>query len=97
MLHDLDDSQRALADAMSDLSEAGWCAGWMQDTEFELWRGVVDGPFRFGRLQLTSADVERLRRLSAACGGWIVFDGNKEETFVPLDRWNTIYRDHTTR
>lgn len=93
MLSDLNDSQRALAESMGQLSEAGYHAGWMDGLEFDLWRGVVEGPFRYGQLDLTIEHIERLQRLSQACGGWIVFDGDKEESFVPLDRWKNIYRD----
>jgi hypothetical protein len=95
MLSDLNDSQRALAESMGGLSEAGYHAGWMDGLEFDLWRGVVEGPFRYGQIELTVAHIERLRRLSQACGGWIVFDPDKEETFVPFDRWQRIYRDRT--
>lgn len=93
MLSDLDDSQRALAESMGWLSEASYHADWMDGLEFDLWRGVVEGPFRYGQLELTVEHIERLQRLSKACGGWIVFDGDKEETFVPIDQWNKIYRD----
>jgi hypothetical protein len=95
MLSDLNDSQRALAESMSWLSEAGYHAGWMDGLEFDLWRGVIEGPFRYGQLDLTVDHIERLQRLSEACGGWIVFDGGNEETFVPIDHWKNIYQDRT--
>ena len=97
MLSDLNDSQRALAESMSELSEAGYHAGWMDGLEFDLWRGVVEGAFRYGQFDLKINHIERLRRLSEACGGWIVFDGDKEETFVPIGRWKIIYRNRTQR
>ena len=65
--------------------------------EFDLWRGVVEGAFRYGQFDLKINHIERLRRLSEACGGWIVFDGDKEETFVPIGRWKIIYRNRTQR
>ncbi len=95
MLSELNDNQRALAEAMSWLSEAGYHAGWMDGLECELWRGIVEGPCRYGQCDLTVDHIERLQRLSEACGGWIVFDGDKEESFVPIDRWKNIYRDST--
>jgi hypothetical protein len=55
------------------------------------------GPFRYGQFDLTVDHMERLQRLSQACGGWVVFGGDKEETFVTLDRWKNIYRDRTHR
>ncbi len=40
-----------------------------------------------GYLNLTSEHSERLKALSAACGGWIRFDDNLEEVFVPVAQW----------
>ena len=82
---------------MSSLSEAAWYAGWMEGLEFELWRAIIDGPFRYGRLELTTTHIERLRVLSESCGGWILFDDDLEEAFVPADRWKSIYLAHTLR
>jgi hypothetical protein len=81
---------------MSSLSEAGYHAGWMNGLEFDLWRGVIEGPYRYGQLDLTADHIERLRRLSEACDGWIVFDAGREETFVPIDPWKSVYRDRTS-
>ena len=96
MLSDLNNSQRALAESMSLLSEAGYHAGWMAGLEFDLWRAVIEGPFRYGRLDLTDDHVERLQRLSDACGGWIVFDSSREETFVPIRHWKETYRGRSS-
>ncbi len=57
MLSDLDQHQLALADCMSSLSE-----GWMDGLEFEPWRAAVEGPCRYGRLELTAEHIARLRR-----------------------------------
>ena len=96
MLSSLNENQLALAEAMGSLSEAAHHAGWMEGLEFDLWRAVVDGPRRYGRLDVTADHVAHLRGLSQACGGWIVFDRDKEETFVPIDRWLDIYRERMT-
>jgi hypothetical protein len=77
----------ALAQYMSELSENAYCAGWMDRLEFDLWMAIVSGPFRYGRLELTSAHIQRLSELSQGCGGWIAFEGEREETFVPMDEW----------
>ena len=82
---------------MSSLSEAARCAGWMGGLEFELWRAVIEGPFRYGRLDLAATHSARLRGLSEACGGWTIFDGEREEAFVPTDRWKSIYLAHSLR
>jgi len=36
----------------------------MDGFEFALWRGVVEGPFRYGQLELTVEHIDRLQRLS---------------------------------
>jgi len=72
---------------MSELSEQAYCAGWMGGLEFDLWNALVGGPREYGRVRITDEQVERLRRLSEAARGWIVFDDVDEETLVPLDEW----------
>jgi len=32
-----------------------------------------------------------LNQLSKDCGGWIVFDQDREETFVSLADWQALY------
>ena len=78
-----------LASYMSELSEQAYCAGWMLDLEFDLWRAVTEGPFRYGRLELSAEHIDRLRSLSQACGGWIRFGDDWE--FVPLADWQALY------
>jgi hypothetical protein len=94
MLSDLTEPQRALAEFMGRLSEEAWHAGWMKGLEYELWRAVVDGPFRIGQLTLNSAHVTRLKQLSDSCGGWIVFDDSTEESFAPVGLWGSMYSAH---
>jgi hypothetical protein len=56
------------------------------------WRlGRPEVPFRLGQLTLNAAHVMRLKHLSDACGGWIVFDDATEESFVPANLWNSMY------
>lgn len=87
MLRDLTPQQRALADRMSEISEEAFCAGWMRDLEYDLWRIVVAGGGTYGWRDLDRETVEELRSLSAACDGWIVFDDETEETFLPIQDW----------
>jgi hypothetical protein len=87
MISDLTPDQKALADAMSDVSEAAYSAGWMTGLEFALWGLLISGETRYGRASLKKEEVEGLRRLSEKCGGWIIFDDEKGEVFVPLADW----------
>ncbi|MBX7244758.1 MAG: hypothetical protein K1X53_04625 [Candidatus Sumerlaeaceae bacterium] len=82
---------------MSDLSEAAYCAGWMLGLEFALWRAITEGPQLYGRLAISAQHISQLQALSDDCGGWIVFDDEKEETFMSLDEWRTFYAVHITR
>jgi hypothetical protein len=59
----------------------------MDGLEVALWQALPDKPFKYGRLQLTSAHLSRLTELSAECGGWIYFDDEHEESFVSFDDW----------
>jgi len=87
LLHDFTQQQLALAEYMSDLSEKAYSAGWMDRLEFELWAAVTSGPCKYGRLLLTAAHIQKLSELSQSCGGWIRFDDEQEESFIPLDEW----------
>jgi hypothetical protein len=91
VLASLTPQQRELAVYMSELSEHAFSAGWMEGLEQALWRAVVSGPFRYGHLTLTIEHVQKLSALSKACGGWITFDDDLEECFVPLERWVEQY------
>ncbi len=87
MLRDLTTDQRRLADFMSDLSEQAYCAGWMDGLEYALWEALVGTRREYGRLDLSDTQRMRLRELSEACGGWIVFDDDNEETWLPRVEW----------
>ena len=93
MIKGLTDSQRALAEYMSKLSEEAYFAGWMKGLEYALWMSVVEKPFEYGFLQITEQHIAELTKLSNACGGWIVFDNESAETFVPIDEWIKIYAE----
>ena len=72
---------------MSDLSEEAYCAGWMQGLEYALWEVVVGERGEYGRLVMSLEHRTRLRALSVACGGWIVFDDETEETWIATAEW----------
>ena len=93
MISDLTTPQLELHDLMSSMSEQAWSAGWMHDLEYELWRAVQSSAYKVGRLQLSPTQCDRLRQLSEKCGGWIAFDDQHEESFVPQAQWLTRYED----
>jgi hypothetical protein len=83
--------EKQLADYMSDLSERSYCAGWMIDLEYVLWDAVVDAPRNYGFPAITNEHIDQLKELSDSCGGWIKFDDDKGESFIPMDEWLQIY------
>jgi hypothetical protein len=87
MLRDLTPPQRELAEYMSDLSEEAYCAGWESGLEYALWDAAYGLRGDYGRLRLNEDHRARLRRLSEACHGWIVFDDETEETWIPTAEW----------
>lgn len=87
MLQDLTTDQRRLADFMSDLSEQAYYASWMEGLEYALWEALVGPRREYGRLEFSEAHRTRLRELSDSCGGWIVFDDDNEETWLPRAEW----------
>ncbi|HEV2719660.1 MAG TPA: hypothetical protein VG323_06550 [Thermoanaerobaculia bacterium] len=91
MLADLTTMQRALARLMSEISEDAYCAGWLSGLEYELWQIVIDGHGQFGFGALSETDIQDLRELSDACGGWIIYDGERQQTFVPLAEWQSMF------
>ena len=89
--------QFELAERISDVSEAAYCAAWMKGTEFAVWRLMQDGG-TWGRVDSTrvAADLDAIRALVDRTGSWIVWeerdDGNDGQTALPLDEWFRRYR-----
>lgn len=92
MLSDLTGEQRALAEFMSSLSEDAYCAGWMDGLEFALWQVLIGERREYGRHVMTSDDRSMLRSLSDAAAGWIVFDDEREETWLSHEDWQSRFQ-----
>lgn len=87
---------KQLAELMSDISEQCWCAGWMMGTEFALWE-VLTSPHRgrhLGKGEVTLDQLVKLRALSEEAGGWIYWNDETEETFIPMDEWMKQYQKY---
>jgi len=83
--------EKQFADYLSNLSEEAYSASWMLGLEYVLWSAIIDGPRKYGRLEITDEHIARLKELSDACGGWIIYDDEKGETFIALDEWLRVY------
>ena len=89
----MNEDHKILAEYMSEISELAYCAGWMHDLEYMLWRIIVcdENDRLYGRYELSDADIGRLRLLSDKCKGWIYFDEVEEEKWISNDDWNKKY------
>ncbi|ANE49955.1 hypothetical protein [Flavisolibacter tropicus] len=97
MLIDLTEKQQALADAMSDISKAGYSAGWLQNLEYVLWDALVNGEREYGRTCITKTEIDHLQQLSNACNCWIYFDEQLEETAIHLVSWQVKFKEAIER
>jgi hypothetical protein len=72
---------------MSDISEETWCAGWLSDLEYLLWDAVAGE-----RPDWCGPEIpKQLRFLSDRCGGWMVWDKERGQEYLPLDDWLSRY------
>lgn len=97
MISDLTEAEKLLATHMSEISERCYAAGWMENTEYVLWDGVVNGPRDFGHGHISKADIDKLVELSNTIESWIIFDDDNEEIAVPLDHWRKKFEIEVKR
>ena len=83
------DDQRALYEMMSDISEDGWCAGWLHDNEFNIWAALTTGYFGSSLYGIDPESLARVKELSDKTGGWIEWRGS--EHGLPLDQWGPYF------
>ena len=96
MFHDLTTDQQAHTLAMGEISEASYSAGWMLGLEYALWQLLETGKSAQGRYHLSEEERQKLRVLSERCGGWIAFDDQKGETFVPFSDWRSMFETNAS-
>ncbi|MDO7876570.1 hypothetical protein Q5H93_17630 [Hymenobacter sp. ASUV-10] len=77
---------------MSDISEEGWCAEWLDGLEHVLWHIVQTGPAKYGRTFVDEQQIQQLKELSELTGGWIIFDDETEETAISLAEWQKVFQ-----
>lgn len=85
---DIEDAN-ALEQAMCDISEDCYCAGWLNSLEFDLWTFCLNGPGDYGMGKVEQDDIDRLKKWSGRAGGWWQY-----QRFVPLAEWQQIYAAH---
>lgn len=91
------DVARELAEAMSNLSEEVWAAGWMNRWEYDLWNFALNHPLEGMRSRTavgenpSADDINHVMELSMKCQGWIILD--QGFTWIPLDDWHRHLAD----
>lgn len=73
-------SARTLESLMSEISEARWCAGWLTDLEYYLWRDA------HADVNSTMYNYAGLLQLAKECDGWWEY-----ERFIPMNEWLEKY------
>jgi hypothetical protein len=83
----------------SDISERCYCAGWMDSTEYTLWKAVEAGSsMRWGMGEISKAEAAILQLLAERLGMWFDPRPNAEteypcgEYFMPLAEWEELYQ-----
>jgi hypothetical protein len=90
----LSPAECALTSAISDVCEVAQCAGWLPDTEYEVWLLLHDPRPEWGlagREELTTA-LEKVGAAMDGAGCWVTWpDGDEQAHRVDLDEWGRRY------
>lgn len=82
---------RELERYMKALCREAYGSEWIDHLEYALWHACINGPMRYGRLELEREHLDDLRELSDACGGWISRDRAGAGRWLPLTAWQDRY------
>lgn len=98
MYAELSKNAKKLADYMSEISEEGYDARWMHGIEYALWYAVSEQQtIKYGNAQVSFDDILQLKALSQACGGWLMYDNEKELVVLDVEEWKNIYQSQHTQ
>jgi hypothetical protein len=77
---------------ISHLSEEAYAAGWMKDSEYDVWRLATEGG-SWGRIEAQdeTETLDSLLRLSGERSEWMTWSAGPVP--VALDEWRQTYRD----
>lgn len=83
---------RLLYQKMSAISEDYWAACWISRNEFRLWEALQGATHRYGMSEIPGSDLDELRVLSEAAGGWIWTENSEQtEQLVLLEVWKSLF------
>jgi hypothetical protein len=86
-------AQDLLSRMMCDISEDCFCAGWMNELEYDLWEALESGNRSYGMCEIRERDMARLKRLHELAGGWWIFPVGGDLHFVTTQEWLSIYAE----
>jgi len=85
----------AISTIISSISERNWCAGWMGEIEFSLWRDALNRDEPQKLKEATQGEARALFELACLASGWVVYEVEGDgETFVPMPEWEKRYAAH---
>lgn len=82
---------KLLEELMSEISEDHYCAGWMGDLEYDLWRMMASNDHHYGLCRVSDESIKLLRQYAEDAGGWQTCVG-----FMPMDQWLSHFADFET-
>jgi len=81
-------AKQALLDMMCNFSEECYRAGWMDGLEISLWKIVQARGGHYGQGVITGREAEKLKELSALCGGWWHWPKGADcPQFITIKEW----------
>ncbi|OLP06519.1 hypothetical protein BLL52_2755 [Rhodoferax antarcticus ANT.BR] len=89
----LTDAQHDLFDRMSEISEDCFCAGWIHDNEYSIWRVIALGDTSTGYPPMNPRLVRRCKQLANEIGGWIQWTVDGPQ-FAPMAHWLAMVAQH---
>ncbi|MCC5888567.1 MAG: hypothetical protein JJT88_19190 [Gammaproteobacteria bacterium] len=87
----MEPEHRELERYMKMLCRMAYGLEWTDHLEYVLWHACIQGPMRYGRLDLTQEHLDDLRDLSDASDGWITRDVQGVPCWLPLREWQDRY------
>lgn len=82
----LTDAQLDLFDRMSEISEECFCAGWVQDNDYDIWDAIVHGSAGSAAgARMSLRLLRRCQQLSTEIDGWIYWADGPQ--FAPMAQW----------
>ncbi|MGW7253591.1 hypothetical protein [Streptomyces sp. NPDC054834] len=90
---ELTPEQRVLAEAMSEVSESAYCAGWMDGCEYDVWRLLHEGgDWGMADAEQLAPLLTEVRTARDRAGCWIAWgDDDPDQWAVPLAEWLPRY------